>query len=282
MNSTQSPAIPPATAPREGQIYTFYSAKGGAGCTTLACNAAIALKQMTGGEVAIFDCGLLFGDVGVVLNLEPRSTIVDLLPHLRSGYLDPELLGQIMVTHASGVKVLLAPPSPEKAELVAAEHVQRILTALRQSFDFIVIDTWPTFEERILHVLDAADRIVVPTTMEMPAIKNSKLLLDVTSALAYPPEKVVMVLNRADSRGGIRVQDVEQILQKRFAVEVVSDGLLTTHSLNEGVPFIMTHPDAPITKDVTRLAATLAGVRPVPAEEPKARRFGALRTVFGG
>src|SRR5687768_8074704 len=143
-------APPPraATAPvREGKIFTFYSAKGGAGSTTLACNVAVALKRATGKEVALFDCGLLFGDVGVVLNLNPRSTIVDLIPQMEAhpGPLDPEFLSQMMVPHASGVKVLLAPSSPEKAELVTAEHVQRVLVALRDQFDYVVIDTWPTF-----------------------------------------------------------------------------------------------------------------------------------------
>ncbi|CAA9282574.1 MAG: hypothetical protein AVDCRST_MAG77-3982 [uncultured Chloroflexi bacterium] len=277
------PPPPRAATPavRNGQIFTFYSAKGGAGCTTIACNTAVALKRMTGKDVAIFDCGLLFGDVGVVMNLNPRSTIVDLVPQMEahSGPLDPEFLSQMMVPHASGVKVLLAPSSPEKAELVTAEHIHRVLTALRDQFDYVVIDTWPTFEERILGVLDAADKIVVPATLEMPAIKNSKLLLDVTSALAYPPEKVVLVLNRADSRGGIRVQDVEQILQKQFAVEIVSDGRLTTVSLNEGVPFVMTQPDAAISRDIMRLATQLGGLEPVGEAKPKR---GLLRSVFGG
>lgn len=279
-----SPPPRAATGPaREGKIFTFYSAKGGAGSTTLACNVAVALKRATGKEVALFDCGLLFGDVGVVLNLNPRSTIVDLIPQMEShpGPLDPEFLSQMMVPHASGVKVLLAPASPEKAELVTAEHVQRVLVALRDQFDYVVIDTWPTFEERILNVLDAADKVVVPTTLEMPAIKNSKLLLDVTSALAYSPDKVVLVLNRADSTGGIKVRDVEGILQKEFGAEVVSDGRLTTLSLNEGVPFVMTHPDAPISKDVMRLASSLVGAPLGVASEAKPKRTGLLRTVFG-
>jgi pilus assembly protein CpaE len=280
-------APPPRAATpagREGKVFTFYSAKGGAGCTTLACNTAVALRRMTNKAVAVFDCGLLFGDVGVVLNLNPRTTIVDLVPRMDAhpGPIDPEFLSQTMVDHPSGLKVLLAPASPEKAELVTAEHVHRVLAALRDQFDYVIIDTWPTFEERILNVLDAADKIVVPTTLEMPAIKNCKLLLDVTSALAYPPEKVVLVLNRADSRGGIRINDVEQILQKRFAVEVVSDGRLTTVSLNEGVPFVMTHPDAPISKDVSRLATELADIPTSASEDVRPKRTGLLRTVFGG
>jgi pilus assembly protein CpaE len=277
--SSVSPAAPQAA--REGQLYTFYSAKGGVGCTTLACNLAVALKRSTNKDVAIFDCGLLFGDVGVVLNLNPRSTITDLLPHCTTGPLDGDVLRQMMVGHASGVQVLLAPSSPEKAELITPEHIRRVLVALREQFDYVVVDTWPTFEERILHVLDASDKIVVPTTLEMPAIKNSKLLLDVTGALSYPPEKIQLVLNRADSRGGIRVQDVEQILQRGFAAEIVSDGRLTTHSLNEGVPFVMSNPEAQISQHLVELARTLSGISASAAEEVRPRKLGLLRTVFG-
>src|SRR5207302_1173609 len=124
-------------------------------------------------------------------------------------------------------------------------------------------------------------KIVVPTTLEMPAIKNSKLLLDVTGALSYPPEKIVMVLNRADSRGGIRVQDVEQILGRKFGAEIVSDGQVTTHSLNEGVPFVISHPNTTIAANVADLARRLAGLTaPAPAES-RARRPGLLRGVLG-
>lgn len=270
----------PARAPREGQIFTFYSAKGGVGCTTLACNVAIALKRATGKAVALFDCSLLFGDVGVVLNVSPRQTIVDLLPHGNS--LDDEILDQVLVAHASGVRVLLSPPSPEKAELVTPELVRGVLAALRARFDYVVIDTWPTFEERVLHVLDASDRIVVPTTLEMPAIKNCKLLLDVAAALAYPPEKIVLVLNRSDSRGGINVHDVEELLHKRFDAEVVSDGRLTTHSLNEGVPFVTSHPEAAISANVMALATQLSGAPAPLAAEPRPRRAaGLLRSLLG-
>lgn len=279
--SPQFPTVAPVD--RDGKTYTFYSAKGGVGCTTLACNLAVALRQLTGKEVAIFDCGLLFGDVGIVLNLNQRQTILDLLPRLNAGApLDGETLRQVMAGHPSGVKVLLAPPSPEKAELITPEHVRRILAALREQFDYVVIDTWPTFEERILHVLDASDSILVPTTLEMPAIKNCKLLLDVAAALSYPPEKIALVLNRADSRGGISVADVERILERRFMAEIVSDGRPTTHSLNEGVPFVMSHPTAPISANLATLARRITGTPEPVLPQPRSRgATGLFRAVFG-
>jgi pilus assembly protein CpaE len=224
----------------------------------------------------------------VLLNLDPRrQTIVELLPYLGSpgspgSQFDAETLNQVLVTHLSGVKVLLAPPSPEKSELVQAKHVRAALEVLREHFDYVVIDTWPTFEERMLHVLDAADKLVVPTTMEMPAIKNTKLLLDVVGALGHQPAKVQLVLNRVGSRVGVRVEDVEESLQQPAAAKVASDWRLTTLALNKGVPFVMSHPEAPIAANVMDLARELVGAGITAPEAARSRRTGnLLRVVFG-
>jgi pilus assembly protein CpaE len=289
---------------RSAQVFAFYAAKGGLGCTTLACNTAVALKQLTGKEVALFDCGLLFGDVAVLLNLDPRQqTIVDLLPHLaaQSGHrgspgagvngkateaslLDADHLNKLLVTHVSGIKVLLAPSSPEQSEVVQPQHVRTVLGLLRDHFDYVVVDTWPTFDERMLHVLDAADQIVVPTTLELPAVKNTKLLLDVVGALGHPADKVKLVLNRVGSRVSARVQDVEASLGLTAVAQVASDWRLTTLALNQGVPLVLSQPDSPIAGNVRALAQALAGAG-AGASAPQAARgrgaAGLLRVVFG-
>jgi pilus assembly protein CpaE len=261
---------------RKAELFTFYAARGGLGCTTLACNTAIALKQLTGKEVALFDCGLPFGDVALLMGLEPRPTIVDLLP--RGDDLAVPPLGDVIVSHDSGVRVLLAPPSPEKAEAITAEQVRQVLADLRQQFDYVVIDTWPTFDERILHVLDASDKIVVPTTLEMPAIKNTKLLLNLVRELAYRQEKLALVLNRADSDVGLRADEAEQVLQQRFTTRVVSNWAVACRALNRGNPILLSEPSAPITADILALTRMLAGISPpVPAAAaPRLRGVGRL------
>src|SRR5436853_3675970 len=140
-----------------GKIITVVSPKGGVGRTTVAANLAVALKLSTGKKVALMDASLYFGDIGVFLNLLSNKTICDIVEHIED--LDPDLLNDIMVTHSSGVKVLLAPPLPEMAELVTADHVRRILVQMAASYDFIVIDTWPSFAEAVLTTMDMADDI---------------------------------------------------------------------------------------------------------------------------
>src|SRR5438477_9701873 len=159
--------------PRHGKIITIVSPKGGVGRTCVAANLAVALKIATQKKVALFDASLYFGDLGVMLNLLSNKTIVDLTEHIED--LDADLLNDIMVTHSSGVKVLLAPPAPEMAELVTAEHVRRILVEMASSFDYVIVDTWPSFAEVVLTAMDMADDILLVMTLEMTAIKDVKL-----------------------------------------------------------------------------------------------------------
>ena len=84
-----------------------------------------------------------------------------------------------MVTHSSGVRVLLAPQQPELAELVTANNMRRILLELRQAYDYVIVDTWPLFQETVLAILDLADRILLMMTLELPAIKHVKQFLEI-------------------------------------------------------------------------------------------------------
>lgn len=240
-----------------GKIITIVSPKGGVGRTIVAANLAVALKLATQKKVALVDSSLYFGDLGVMLNLVSNKSIIDAVENIEG--LDADLLNDIMATHSSGVKVLLAPPQPEMAELVTAEHIRRVLTELVSNYDYVVIDTWPTFAETVLTAMDLADDILLVMTLEMTAIKDVKLYLEVVDKLNYPAEKVKLILNRAGSAGGIKVEAVEETLKHKVVVGLSNDGAAMQMAVNQGVPLVISAREHPFSKDIYRLARLVSG-----------------------
>ena len=266
--------VPGVESPPGGRIVTVFSPKGGVGRTTVAVNLAVAAAAELGKRVVLVDGSFQFGDVGVLLNLNPKSkSIADLIPEMAGG--DPESLDQVMVSHSSGVKVLLAPPSPEMAELITTAYLRRVLELLRDGSDLVIVDSWPWFHETTLSLLDISDVIVALLTLELTNIKNMRLFLEVADQLGYPREKIKLVLNRADTAFGIRTADVERSLGRKVDETIVSDGRTVVAALNRGVPFVTSAKDSPVSRDILRLARTLVGTAPrhAPAQEkPLARK----------
>ncbi len=255
-----TPAQTVSTPIKNGRIVTVFGPKGGVGRTTIAVNLAVAMRSASGKEVALVDGNLQFGDAGVLLSLQPHKTIVDLLPHVSA--LDQEIFDDLLLRHDSGVRVLLAPARPEMAELITPEIFNRILTKLRESFDYIVVDTFPSFQDTMLGTLDVSDQVLVVFTGEMTAIKNVRNFVDVTRALGYPREKLMLVLNRADSAGGIKASDIEKSLGHPISEQIPSDYRLVASSLNAGVPFVSAHPKSKVAQGLIDLARRIAEVAP--------------------
>jgi pilus assembly protein CpaE len=249
----------PAQAREPGRVVAVFSPKGGVGRTTIAVNLAVAAAGEPGREVVLVDGSFQFGDVGVLLNLNPKNkSIADLVPDLESGA-QPEALDAYLISHSTGAKVLLAPPSPEMAELVTPAAVRRILDGLRARYDLVVVDCAAAFSDSTLAMLDEADLVLTVLTLEITSIKNMRLFLEVVDQLGYPPDKIELVLNRSDSALGIRVADVEHSIGRRVDHTVVSDGRSVVYALNRGVPFVTSNREAQVSQDVVRLARALLG-----------------------
>lgn len=256
-----APAVAVNTPLKNGRIVTVFGPKGGVGRTTIAVNLAVAMRMVSGKDVALVDGNLQFGDDGVLLSLQPQKTIVDLLPHVSA--LDSEIFDDLLLRHESGVRVLLAPARPEMAELITPEIFNRILTKLRESFDYIVVDTFPSFQDTMLGTLDVSDQVLVVFTCEMTAIKNVRNFVDVTRALGYPREKLMLILNRSDTAGGIKASDIEKTLGHPISGQIASDYRLVTSSLNAGVPVVSAHPKSKVALGLLELAHHIAEVEAV-------------------
>lgn len=253
-----------------GQVVTFFSPKGGVGRTTLAVNFAVAAKVELGKKVALVDGGLQFGDVGVLLNLNPKNqSIADVAREMATG--DLETLETTLVDHSTGVRVLMAPPSPEMAELVTPDHVSKIIAALRLTHDLVVVDCSPLLQDVTLAFLDQSDIVLTVLTLEITNIKNIRQFLALVEQLGYPEGKVQLLLNRADSGYGIRLHDVESSIGRKINHSVVSDGRTVVYALNRGVPFVVAARQTRVSEDVVRLAKTIVGGEQVQPGQAPAR-----------
>jgi pilus assembly protein CpaE len=244
--------------PRRGKIITFFSPKGGVGRTTIATNLAVALHQSTGQPVCLVDGSLPFGDIAVILNMSPKAkTIADLVGAFDQ--VDAEVLESVLVQHSTGIKVLLAPPTPEAAELITGANIKKVLETLRESYAFVVVDTWPSFQEQVLTMLDVADVILTLMTLEITSLKNVRVFMEIAEKLGYDDQKVQLVANRNDSSGGIKASDVEASLARKIPHTIVSDGRALVLAVNRGVPFVISHRDSQVAKDIFTLAEKLSG-----------------------
>ncbi|MEP7360155.1 MAG: response regulator [Chloroflexota bacterium] len=237
-----------------GQVVAFYGAKGGVGTTTLAINTAIALRKELNRSVALVDANLQFGDHRVFLDLSPDSrSIVDALS---AGTVDLDMLRAAIVRHDTGVELLLAPPSPDQAELVSQSqhHLLRMVEMLRSVYEVVVVDMDERLDEHMLDVIGIADRLVVVMTADLSCVKNVRLVLATMSQLQVPQDRLMLVLNRANAFTGISVKSVENVLKRPIEHQVVNDYRSAISALNSGTPFMAKRPDSALGKDVLELA----------------------------
>lgn len=222
-----------------GKIIALYSPKGGVGCTTLATNLATAICQLEPEtRVVLVDCSLQFGDVGIFLNLRANRSVVDLSDNIDD--LDGDMVETTLLTDdRSGLKALLAPPKPEMAELVTAEHVRKILERLQRMFDYVVVDMGSRLLDLELSLFDMADRTVLLIAPDLPSIKDARYFFEIMEALEFSLDKTLLVLNKAEPSSGITSKVIEKNVKHQVFAEIPADSRVVLHSVNHGIPYML-------------------------------------------
>lgn len=243
------PAVAPSPMRREpARVVLFYGAKGGVGTTTIAINAAIALHKELGRRVCLIDANLQFGDHRVFLDLGlDRMSVVDLA---QAPSVDLDLIRQVLVKHESGIELLLAPPSPETAELVTSDHLPTFINLLANDFDYIIVDVDKRLDEVNLRIMDVATTIYVVMTADLPCLKNVRLVLETISHLGYSESKVKLILNRCNAFTGINVKNAESALKRRIDFQIMNEYRAAIGALNSGAPFMYTKSDSVLGKNL--------------------------------
>lgn len=234
-----------------GKVITVFSAKGGCGKTTLSTNLAASLADGGKRQVCLVDLDLAFGDVSIALQLFPAHTISDAVP--LADTLDVHGLRTLLTPHSPGLFALSAPLEPGQAEHISASLVSDLLTILRDHFDYVVIDTPPAFTDHVLAAFDMSDVYALLATLDIPAVKNLKLSLETLELLNYPKDKWRVVLNRADSKVGLDINEVAKTLHLTIAAQIPSSRAVPA-SINRGVPIALDEPQHPVSQAIRLFA----------------------------
>lgn len=254
--------------PRRGEIIAVYSPKGGAGCSTIAANMAIALTD-TDNRVSLVDGDLQFGDVGVLLNLQPNRTIADIISHVDS--LDTELLTDVLMAHPSGVKILLAPPRPDVADMLTADHMKDILRNLELLYDYTIVDTASFLDDVVLTVLEMSDRVLLVMTPDIPTIKNVRLFLEVLDALEYL-DKTKLLINKVGRKDGITEKDIMSHIKHPIWASIPRDNGTVSVAANQGVPLVISGQKSPVAKGISHLAKMIRAETVASEKSPEGAR----------
>jgi pilus assembly protein CpaE len=246
--------------------------KGGTGKTLTSVSLSVALAEY-GKNVALVDLDLQFGDVGLTMGLTPEQTIFDLVR--TGGSLDEEKLEGFLMTHSTGVKVLIAPSRPDHAAVVSVDFLRDVYSTLRGMFDYVVVDTPPGFTPEVIATIDNASGVVMVGMLDALSLKNTKLGLETLDLMGFPSENVKLVLNRARSRVGISDEEVVAIMGREPDIFVPSDRDIP-RAVNEGRPILIAKPQAEASVAYRQLAASyLLG-------DPQSRNVKGVRRLFGG
>jgi pilus assembly protein CpaE len=254
----QSRAITKTTAPetaRPLKTMMIFSPRGGVGCSTAAINLALALHQETAKRVLLMEGKLFFGHLDVMLNIRSQNTIADLIPHANS--LDPNLVQEVVVKHATGLHILLAPKSLQVAQGIRPDDLYNVFVTLQNLYDFIVIDGGSLLNENTVTLMDAADRILLVAAPDMASLHDTSLFIQLGRTLSYPSEKMLVLLNRSGILGGVKQKDIESALRHMVFAHIPDDAPTALRSLNRGVPLFLHYTRSPVAKAYKTLANTI-------------------------
>jgi pilus assembly protein CpaE len=257
----------PGAAVKQGRIVTVFSPKGGTGKTVIATNLAAAVAKQQGKRVLLLDLDLQFGDAAIMLGVEPEKTIYDLVT--APGELDSEKLAGYVTKHVCGLDMVPAPLRPEDAELVTEAKLSRLLEVARETYDVIVVDTSPFFHGPMLATLDRTDELLMICGLDVPTLKNVRLSMQTLELLSFPQSRIRFVLNRADSKVGLKQREVEAALGVKIGCEVPSERAVPL-SVNRGNPAVVSDPGCDFSRAMRELGSTLF---------PPARKSGSRRML---
>ena len=262
-----------------GQTIATFSGKGGCGTTVIAANLAFNLARLSRSKVGVLDFDLQFGDMATMMDIQAKHTLADVIA--QDGTVDDDLLSQVMTEHSSGVWVMPSPTDPADSEALTADHITAIVQKLREEYAYLIIDTSCGFGACTLAALDAADRILLMTDTLVPSIQAAQRCIKVFDKLEYDREKILLVVNRFDSRAEITEGDLASAFDVPVFDILPNDFAAATTAIDTGAPLAEVAEKSALTSAVKALAARFVeGAEKEGPQEPSAGFIDQLRHMM--
>ena len=259
-----------------GTVLTVFGAKGGIGKTTISTNLATALVQKTNQSVTLVDLDTRFGDVAILMDIPVERSIADLA--LPEEEITREMLQDCLYTHNTGVTILPAPVRPTDWRNVHAGHIERVVTLLAQTYDYVILDTPGTFNDIVARALELATLVLLVATVDLASLKDTLLALDMLRSWNFPQEKVKLVINATNEASNIQPQEVKRMLGREVFWSIPYDRNISM-ATQLGMPVVVTKPSTKASESLVELAHVLSGVHQQGEGQRQQKRDG--KGLFG-
>lgn len=258
LSRAQSDGHPEQADTFTGRVITVASPKGGVGKTTLATNVAVGLAEHAPQSTVLVDLDVQFGDVAAALDLEPTYTLGDIV--VGPGLTDPITLKTLLTRHSSGLQVVCGVHSPAEADVVTAQHIDALIRLLKQEFRYVIIDTAPGMNEQTMTAIDHATDLVLITSLDVPGVRGLRKELQLLDEINLQPSTRHVVINFADSAGGLTVKDVEAAIERPVDI-VLERSTKVPRTTNQGVPIVKAVPRDKVSRSIGELVTRFVHVK---------------------
>jgi MinD-like ATPase involved in chromosome partitioning or flagellar assembly len=260
---------------KRGKIIIVFNPKGGVGKTTISINLGAALQLRKGQRVLLVDCDTVTGHVAQSLGMDSPRTLARAWREAEKTGIE-ETIGQIAAVHSSGLRVLALASSPLHTEVLEPTRVSNLISAARDSYDWVVLDMHPDYGPLNQALFKQADRILVPVTPDVPCMRAAVQFREVAIELNIR-ERLTVVINRSNS--GVAASDVQRVVAVAAMARVRSAGMLFVRASDEGKSAVERFPDSKVVGDIDTLAERL--MNGVEVEDDRSVGFPSRERVRG-
>ncbi len=256
------------TSSNKSKVILIFGPKDGVGKSTLAVNLAVKLAQNKN-KVAVLDFDFQFGDISAIFGAESKKTVLELIQEQGNPNIDT--IRQFLSLHISGVNFLPSPNNPEYSDSVSRTQAEKIISALRVYYDYVIVDCVAMFNEFTATYIDCASTILFMTTKDIPALRNAKKALTVINAFTGL-DKVKLVIAK-DIDGEIKDKDIANVLSIPVWHKIPYEDKAAINAANQGIPLVTEYPRSRISQEIALIASKLDG-GVYESEEKKPQKWG--------